>query len=41
MTCCGRVGMHPKNDNISTVMVGQRVALKEVDDAIWLVSLIH
>ena len=41
MTCCGRICMHRKKVNISTVMAGQRVGLKEVDDAIWLVSFMH
>ena len=30
--------MHRKNINISTVMAGQRLGLKEVDDGIWVVS---
>jgi hypothetical protein len=30
--------MHRKKINISTVLAGQRVGLKEVDDALWLVS---
>ena len=30
--------MHRKRINISTVLAGQRVGIKEVDDAIWLVS---
>ena len=29
--------MHRKKVNISTVMAGQRLVVKEVDDAIWLV----
>lgn len=41
VTCCGRICMHRKKVNISTVMAGQRVGLKEVDDAIWLVSFMH
>ena len=30
--------MHRKKINISTVMAGQRLGIKEVDDGIWLVS---
>jgi hypothetical protein len=30
--------MHRKRINISTVLAGQKVGLKEVDDGIWLVS---
>jgi hypothetical protein len=30
--------MHRKRINVSTVLAGQRLAIKEVDDAIWLVS---
>lgn len=33
--------MHRKKVNISTVMAGQRRGIKEVDDAIWLVSFMH
>jgi len=33
--------MHRKKINISTVMAGQRLGLKEIDDAIWLVSSMH
>ena len=32
--------MHKKRINISIVLAGQRIGLKEVDDAIWLVSFI-
>jgi hypothetical protein len=38
VTACGRICMHRKKIKISTVLPGQRVGLKEVDDAIWLVS---
>lgn len=38
VTACGRICMHRKKINISTVMAGQRLGIKEVDDAIWLVS---
>ena len=38
VTACGRICMLRKKINISTVLAGQRLGLKEVDDAIWLVS---
>ena len=38
VTACGRICMHRKKINLSTVLAGQRLGLKEVDDAIWLVS---
>ncbi len=41
VTQCGRICMHRKKINISTVMAGQRLGIKEVDDAIWLVSFMH
>jgi len=41
VTCCGRVCMHRKKINISTVLAGQRLGIKEVDDGIWLVSFMH
>ena len=33
--------MHRKKINISTVMAGQRLGIKEVDDGIWLVTFMH
>ena len=38
VTACGRICMHRKKINISTVMAGQRLGLKEVDDGIWFVT---
>jgi len=38
VTACGRICMHRKKINISTVLAGQRLGIKEVDDGIWLVS---
>jgi transposase InsO family protein len=38
VTACGRICMHRKKINISTVMAGQRRGLKEVDDGIWVVT---
>jgi transposase InsO family protein len=41
VTSCGRVCMHRKKINISSVLAGQRLGIKEVDDGIWLVSFMH
>jgi hypothetical protein len=41
VTACGRICMHRKKVNISTVMAGQRLGIKEVDDGIWLISFMH
>jgi hypothetical protein len=41
VTACGRVCMLRKKINISTVLAGQLVGLKEVEDGIWLVSFMH
>lgn len=41
VTNCGRLCMHRKKINISTVLAGQRLGLKEVDDGIWLVSFLR
>jgi transposase InsO family protein len=41
VTSCGRVCMHRKKINISTVLAGQKLGLKEVDEGIWLVSFMH
>ena len=38
---CGRVCIHRKKINISTVLAGQLVALKEVEDGICLVTFMH
>jgi transposase InsO family protein len=40
VTACGRICMHRKKINISTVLAGQRLGIKEVDESIWLVSFI-
>jgi hypothetical protein len=37
-TACGRLCLHRKKINISTVLAGQRLGIKEVDEGIWLVS---
>ena len=41
VTSCGRICMHRKKINISSVLAGQRLGIKEVDDGIWLVSFMH
>jgi len=41
VTACGRICMHRKKINISTVLAGQRLGIKEVDDGIWLVSFMQ
>ena len=41
VTACGRICMHRKKINISTVLAGQRLGIKEVDDGIWIVSFMH
>jgi transposase InsO family protein len=41
VTACGRICLHRKKINISTVLAGQSLGIKEVDDAIWLVSFMQ
>jgi hypothetical protein len=36
-----RICLHRKRINISTVLAGQRLGIKEVDEGIWLVSFMH
>ena len=38
VTACGRICMHRKKINISTVLAGRKLGIKEFDDDIWLVS---
>ena len=38
---CGRLCLHRKRINISTVLAGQKLGIKEVDDGIWLASFMH
>ena len=38
VTLCGRICLHRKKINLSTVFAGQAVGLKEVEDGTWLVS---
>src|SRR5579864_7023878 len=39
VTHCGRICIFRKKINLSTSLAGQAVGIKEVDDGIWLVSL--
>lgn len=41
VTACGRICMMRKKINVSTVLAGQRLGIKEVDDGIWLLSFMH
>jgi len=41
IAACGRICLHRKKINISTVFAGQRLGIKEVDDGVWLVSFTH
>jgi hypothetical protein len=41
VTACGRLCLHRKKINISTVLAGQKLGIKEVDDGIWLLSFMH
>ena len=38
ITSCGRICLHRKKINLSTVFAGQTVGIKEVEKGIWLVS---
>jgi hypothetical protein len=33
--------MHRKEINLSGVLAGQRVGIKEIDEGIWIVSFMH
>jgi transposase InsO family protein len=41
VTACGRICMHRKRINLSHVLAGQRLGIKEVDEGIWIVSFMH
>lgn len=41
VTACGRLCLHRKKINVSTVLAGQTLGIKEVEDGIWLVSFMH
>src|SRR5205809_64142 len=41
VTACGRLCLHRKKINISTVLAGQKLGIKEVDEGIWLASFMQ
>ena len=41
VTACGRVCLHRKQVNLSTVFAGQKVGIKQVDEGIWLATFMH
>jgi transposase InsO family protein len=41
VTNCGRICMNRKKINVSHVLAGQKLGIKEVDDGIWLVSFMR
>ena len=41
ITACGRLCLHRKRINISTVLAGQRLGIREVDEGIWLATFMH
>ena len=41
ITACGRLCLHRKRINISTVLAGQKLGIKEAGGGIWLVSFRH
>jgi len=41
VTACGRICIHRKKINLSTVFAGQTLGIKEVEDGVWLVSFMH
>jgi transposase InsO family protein len=41
VTACGRICLHRKKINISTVLAGHTLGIKEVDEGIWLASFMH
>ena len=41
VTECGRICFYGKKINLSIVLAGQKLGLKEVDEGIWLVSFMH
>ena len=41
VTQCGRICLHGKKINFSTVFAGQNVGIKKVDDKLWLVTFMQ
>jgi hypothetical protein len=40
-TSCGRICLHRKKINVSTVLAGQTLGIKQTDDHVWLVSFMQ
>ncbi len=41
VTACGRICLHRKKSNISTVLAGQKLGIREVIDGIGSISFMH
>jgi hypothetical protein len=41
VTACGRLCLYRKRIDISTVLAGQKLGIKEVDDGIWIVGFMR
>ena len=41
VTACGRICMYRKKVNVSTVLAGQKLGIKEVDEGTWIVSFMQ
>ena len=41
VNACGRICLHRKKINLSTVFAGQTVGIKEADEGVWLVSFMQ
>jgi hypothetical protein len=41
VTACGRLCLHRKRINISKVLAGHKLGINEVDEGIWLASVMH
>ena len=41
VTACRGTCIHRKRINLSTVLAGQRLGIKEVDDDVWIVSFMR
>jgi hypothetical protein len=41
VTACERICMYRKRINVSTVLAGQRLGIKEVDEGVWIVNFMR
>ena len=41
ITQCGRICISSRKINVTTILAGQNVGIREVDDNIWLVTFMH